>query len=493
VLDFDSLEREALAGTLATVLARRRLLDFARLVYPGFETPPHIRLLADLLERVERGELKKLMINIPVRHGKSTIASQAFPAWYLGRHPERDVIVASHSEDLAVRNSRVAKSLTQDQRWPFPDVRLASDSTSVQRWNTTARGGCYAIGVGGAVTGRGANLLIVDDALHDGLSEAECASAWRWYSEVVVPRLEPGGATIMIGARFSEQDLCGQILASEDGKNWTVVNLPAIAEDRDPLGRAPGEALWPERFSLAELEERRVSMGSRAFESQFQQRPVPAGGAMFKHDWFSNRYAGGLPRRQIVENTGAEFMPGVFMETVTRDAPLHKILAVDCASKTGIHNDYSALVTIASDEIDFFVVDVVRERLEFTDLVRRVIEVHKRFGHDAIYVEDASSGIQVVQELRRWTGLPIIPVTVDRSKVARAEAWTGFFEALRVRLPETAHWIDAYLTEFCSFPGGRHDDMVDATILGLTQMDRIIGSAQQSAVMFERLSGWIAR
>jgi predicted phage terminase large subunit-like protein len=490
----DRLDVAPLAPVVREELARRRLLDFARLVYPGFEAPPHIAMLADLLERIERGEIRKLMISLPVRHGKSVIASQLFPAWFVGRHPERDVILASHSEDLAVRNSRVAKSLTQDDRWPF-DVRLASDSASVGRWNTTARGGCYAIGVGGAITGRGANLLIVDDALHDGLSEAECASAFSWFTEVAVPRVEPGGAIIMIGARFSEQDLCGQILASEDGKNWTVVNLPAIAEEDDPLGRAPGEALWPERFPLAELEERRVSMGSRAFGAQFQQQPVSLTGGMFKRAWFQNRYDA-LPERppedlfsetairnRIHESSGVY---DVF-RAARPNPPLVKVQAIDCASKTGVFNDYSAIVTLACDGPSYYIVDVVRERLEFTDLLARVVAEYRKHRPSRVFVEDASAGIAIVQQLRRQTRVPVIPVPAKGSKISRAEAATPVFESGRVLLPKQAPWIDDYINEFASFPGGRHDDQVDATLIALKIASAIISARFERQVLRAQL------
>ena len=204
--------KACVAQAAAAELARRNLLDFARYVYPGFQDPPHIRLLAaDLLERVERGELRRLMVNLPVRHGKSVLCSQIFPAWYLGRHPRRQIISTSHSEDLAVRNSRVAKQLVEDDRWPF-EAELSKDSTSSQRWNLREGGGCYAIGVGGGITGRGSDVLLIDDALHDGQSQAEMDKAFAWYSEVALPRLEPGGSVIVIGARFAELDLCGQIL-----------------------------------------------------------------------------------------------------------------------------------------------------------------------------------------------------------------------------------------------------------------------------------------
>ena len=425
-------------------LARRRLLDFAVRVSPGFQTPPHIQLLADRLERVERGEIKKLMFNVPVRTGKSKIGSQVFPAWYIGRHPNLDVILASHSEDLASRNSRIAKSFVQDERWPF-NVRLASDSTSVGRWNTTAAGGCYAIGVGGAITGRGANLLVIDDALHDGLSEAESASAWRWYSEVAVPRLEPGGAIIMIGARLSPTDLCGRILESEDGPNWHVVNLPAIAGEDDVLGREPGEALWPERFGIAELEQRRVSMGSRAFAAQFQQDPVPLGGDLVKASWLENRYKK-LP------------------------ADLEITASLDAATKTGLTNDWSVIVVLGTSDNAYYVVDVIRRKVDYPDLRRMVEQASDIHQPSRVFVEDASNGSPLIQTLRRESRMPIIGVPPSGSKIARFEAISGLLEAGRVWLPLDAPWMDAFMRELLAFPGGRHDDQVDALVLGLSQI-----------------------
>lgn len=424
-------------------LARRSLTDFATLLYPNYTTPAHIRLIGQLLERVERGELRRLQISVPVRHGKSVLSSQCFPAWFIGRHPEKNVVLTSHAEELAVRNGRVARHLIEDERWPFPGVVLAADSTAAGRWNTKQGGGLYAVGVGGAITGRGADVLIIDDALHDGLSETERRSVFQWYAEVAFPRLEPGGRVVVIGARFAPDDLCGRILDSDDGPNWEVVNLPAIADECDVLGRKPGEVLWPERMDLAELEMRRVAMGSRPFEAQFQQRPSLAAGDLFKRAWFGRRY---------------------------REPPKLKdaVVFVDCAAKTGIANDRSAMALWATDGVDYFLCDAWAERVEFPSLKAKCISFFEAAKTrvpqtSALLVEDASSGIALIQELRRSTAIPVVAIKATQSKVVRAESVTPLFEAGKVVLPESVPWLDAWIEEHIAFPGGRHDDQVDTT------------------------------
>jgi predicted phage terminase large subunit-like protein len=485
----------ALEALARQELARRSLLDFCELVYPGFETPPHIRFVANLLERAERGGVRRLAISLPVRHGKSVLSSQCFTAWYLGRHPRAKIILASHSESLARDNNRTARSLVADDRWPWPDVRLAPDSHSAGLWNTTAGGSSYAVGVGGAITGRGADVLIIDDALHDGLSEAECATAYRWYSEVATPRLEPNAVVICIGARFGSNDLIGQILDAEEGPSWDVVNLPALADVNDPLGRAIGEPLWPERMGAAEIESRRIAMGSFAFEAQFMQRPTPRGGAMFKAEWFKNRYPGGIPPARIVESFGNRLAPNVYESISRRSVPLTIVAGVDTAAAVGVYNDYSVVATVAFDGMDFFIIDISRKRLEFPELVREVINRYQTYHPSRVFIEAASSGIATVQQLQASTGLPVIGITPHGSKIARAESLTGIFEAGRVKIPERAHWLDEFLSEFCAFGCGssRHDDQVDAVVLAITMAAQVGERAAQMRRGYPKLTGWMER
>jgi hypothetical protein len=224
-------------------LARRRLLNFATRIYPGFETPPHLRYIAELLEKLERGDIRRLCISCTERHGKSVLCSQVFPAFFVGRNPKKNVILASHSEALAILHSRAAKHLVEDDRWPWPDIALSSDSASVQRWNVSQGGGMYAIGVGGGITGRGSDLLLIDDALHDGLSQAERDSAWLWFTEVAYPRLEPGGRVVVVSARFACDDLVGRIADSEEASEWTFVRFPACRRGRRSRTQARRSAL----------------------------------------------------------------------------------------------------------------------------------------------------------------------------------------------------------------------------------------------------------
>jgi predicted phage terminase large subunit-like protein len=435
-----------------SALARRSLLDFATLMYPRFSSPPHIRLIAGLLEEIEYGKRIRLGLSVGVRHGKSVLTSQLFAAWYLGRHPDRNVILASHSEDLATRNSRVAKHFLEDDRWPFPNVKLSSDSTAAARWNTTAGGGAYGIGVGGNVTGRGCDLCLIDDALHDGLSEGEREATYLWYSEVMTPRLEPGAAVVLIGARFAEDDLLGRILESEDGPNWVrnIVNLPALAIEGevDPLGRAPGEALWPERFSADELNMRRVSMGSKAFEAQFQQRPRPAGGAVFKEAWMNRRYRFG-------------------------DHPegLRIIQSIDSAWKESVSADWSVIATWGATKTHFYLLDVWRQQCEFPKLKAAVLAQRALWEPIEIVVEQAASGWAIVQSLRDETSFPFIGIPSTSSKISRAEAVSPLFEAGRIVLPDNAPWLPIWFNEHIRFPSRAvKDDCVDTTSLALNRL-----------------------
>jgi predicted phage terminase large subunit-like protein len=438
-------------------LARRDLCEFGFLVYPRFAAPPHIRLIADLLEAAERGQHRAMMISVPVRHGKSVLCSQLFPAWYIGRHPEQNVILASHSEELATRNSRVAKHLVEDARWPF-DVQLSTDSTSAGRWDTKQGGGCYAIGVGGGITGRGANCLIIDDALHDGLSSTERDAAFRWYSEVAIPRLEPGGVVIVIGARFSSDDLHGKILESEDGPNFHVINLPAIGPD--------GKALWPERIDVPELEQRRVAMGSIAFAAQFQQDPLPADGqGMFKSAWFDRRF---------------DALPD--LETT--------VFGLDTAWKLGPQNDESACVRAGMDKRgNIYIIDAWHEQLLYPDLKDRVRRYYDAHNPAVIGIEDAASGQGLVEEfIRDQPPMRVKRLKSTDSKESRAAALSVHFENSKVFINRTAPWFDAYRNQFLRFnprgsgasnrfnPRGsgasNRNDLVDATELAVRALQK---------------------
>jgi len=459
-------QQEAVSKLAQAELSRRSLPEFAQRIFPGWRNAAHLDRIAQLLEAVERGELRRLMINLPPRHGKSLLCSQIFPAWYLGRNPRRHVIMATHSVELSERNSRAARLFVQDELWPFA-ARLSEDSTSAARWNLVDGGGLFACGVESSVTGRGADKLILDDVQHDSGTAAERESAWRWFCEIAIPRLEPSAAIVAIGTRFAEDDLFGRLLAAEDGGEWTVLRLPAIAEEHDPLGRSAGDALWPARVPLAELEARRRGMGARWFECQFQQDPVPLEGNVFKASWLQ-RY-----------DTAPEF------EKI--------VVALDAAAKTGVANDYSVLVVLGIAKNGYYLLDVIRRRVEYPDLVRITTATYERWAPSSIYVEDTSNAVALIQELRRESRLPIVPVRPQGSKIARAEGITGAVESGRVYLPAEAAWLTEFERELLAFPNAKHDDQVDAFVMAVAEsVDRpcayaaAIGSGENGESVVER-------
>lgn len=477
----------AVIEVLGAELARRDLMAFAERMDRRFENPPkHLQLIGRELQALETGEHRFLMINLPPRHAKTTLSSQIFTAYAIGRDPTREIILASHSVDLAERNSRIARGLLLRNEYPF-EVRLAADSSAATRWHVQNGGSVRALGVGSDILGRGADVLIIDDAINDAFSVSECATAIRWFREQAFNRLNAGGRVVIIGQRLSEMDLCGEVLKSDLGGEFRVINLPALAEEDDPLGRAPGEPLWPEIFGVEELGLRRAGMGSRAFETQYQGHVSSIDGTVFKRSWFQHTFAR-VPR---YERTDADAVAlGLYRAygfvdplRAAAEPPLRKITAIDCASKTGLSNDYTAIVTIVFDGQFFYVVDVQRDKLEFPDLMRRIIQVAADQRPQRIYIEEASAGIAVCQELRHRTRLNVIPVPPKGSKRFRAETVSPNFEAGRVLLPENAAWdVDAYVDEFCNFdPSGttsRHDDMVDATALAIFMLEKIDSRAR---------------
>ena len=280
--------------------ARRSLDAFAYRMRPTEKPARHHRFVNEKLEAVERGEIKRLMLFEPPGHAKSTYASQCLPAWYLGRNPKRSVIAASHTADLSTHFGRRVRSLVNSPDWPFLDMALAKDSRAADHWETTQGGEYFAVGVGGAVTGRRADLAVIDDPIksrRDADSFTVRENLWDWYKADFHTRLKPDGAIVLIQTRWHENDLAGRILPKKykgesgwidgrDGERWYVVNLPALAEANDPLGRSIGEPLWPEWYTLEKLEAEKVVQGPRNWGALYQQRPAPEEGNFFLREWW---------------------------------------------------------------------------------------------------------------------------------------------------------------------------------------------------------------
>jgi predicted phage terminase large subunit-like protein len=463
----DLTKREVVGRVARQELARRGLLDFAQMISPAFVRARHLVLLADLLERVERDELRRLIVTIHPGSGKSTLL-QLFCAWYLGRNPKHTVIGVSAGSELAERNSRATRACFSEDKWPF-STRLSADTTAQHRWNTTDKGGFFACGTGGLITGWRSQLIIADDCQNSYGTATERASLITWWREVLTPRLEPGGAIVLVQARMGPEDLPGQLIDAPDGDLWDVVRLPAFAEAGDPLNRSLGEPLWPERFDVAELEQRRTAMGSRAFETQYQGNPIPQDSGLIKLSWFM-RYTE-LPRKVEPKPIDPNADTEIPEELVSRD-PDYIVQALDAASKTGVSNDYSALVTVRVTKDAIYVIDVDRRRVEFPDLLRMVEDGYEKHLPRSVYVEDTSNAVALIQTLQVESRLPIIPIKATASKISRVEGITGILEAGNVFLPEEAPWLVEFEREVSSFPSGKTDDMLDAFTMAVTEVSR---------------------
>src|ERR1017187_1660970 len=426
----------------ALAKARDSLASYATLAFPKFEVAYHHRLIIAALERVERGEVTRLMIAMPPRHGKSLLASEIFPAWYLGQHPDRNVIATSYGASLALEFGRKVRNHVADglHSAVFPGCVLSDDSAAVNRFNLVQGGGYFATGSGGGITGRGADLLIIDDPIknpEDARSETFRASLKDWYRSVAYTRLQPGGAVVIISTRWHEDDLSGWLLREHPEESWEVLSFPAIAERDEPEGRREGDALWPKFFPLETLERIREAVGGATWASLYQQRPAAAEGSMFKRAWWK------------LSATVPEKFERIF-------------LSVDSAFKTGKQNDYSVGLTLGVSQAAYYVLDIWRERVEFPALQRKIDVLAERYRPNQILIEDQASGQSLIQSLQANSRLPIKAIKVDRDKISRAAAILPLIEAGRVVLPAGAEWVGPFIDECATFPNAAHDDMVDA-------------------------------
>jgi predicted phage terminase large subunit-like protein len=443
---------------LAIDAARDSLAAFCRFTYRRFQQPKHISYIIEHLEALERGECDRILLSLPPRHGKSWLCSWFFPAWFLGRHPEQSVIHVSYGQALANDFGLKIRNTLADSRYGriFPRAELRTDSHAVQRFSMSAGGNYYGLGYGGPVTGRGCELLIIDDAVKsmaEATSEAKRQTLRSYYESTLVTRLEPGARVVVIGTRWHENDLLGWLERESEDK-WTVIKLPAVAEPGDPLGRREGAALWPERFNASELAKKRRQVGSAAWLAEFQQRPAAIEGGIFKRSWWAS-----------YDSSPEKFRDIVF--------------SLDTAFKTDRRNDYSVMLVLGiTRENNYFVLDMVRGRYELPDLIRKAEALAERWPTvDRVLIEDKASGQSLIQVLRRSTGnhFSVIPIAVDGDKDARAISATPVVESGRVFLPKAARWLNDFLDELSSFPNAPHDDIVDALSQAINHLEQNAG------------------
>ena len=460
---------------LEAELARRSLLDFTLATCPGYLAGWFAReVCAELdwfLEEVAARRSPRLILQAPPRHGKSELVSRRFPAYAMGRFPDLSIIATSYAADLASRMNRDVQRIIDSPayRGIFPGTRLwgknvrsMADGSFMRNsdlFEVVNRKGSYrSAGVGGGITGMGGDILIVDDPIKDAEqanSKVYRAKVWEWFTSTLYTRRMPGGGVLLIMTRWHEDDLAGRLLdaaAKGEGEPYRVVNFPAIAEKDEVstldgrLLRKEGEALHPERYSLEELERIKVAVGSRVWASLYQQRPAAADGAIFKREWWRYFTPPAADRAQLIKALG-----------ITRVVQFW-----DTAFKSGQENDNSACVTMGEAPNRYYVLDVWKGKVEFPELKATVKAQAAKWSPTVVLVEDKASGQSLVQEMKRDTRLPIIPVKVDTDKVTRANAVTPQVEAGLCHLPEGAGWVADFVDELATFPNAAHDDQVDA-------------------------------
>jgi hypothetical protein len=359
---------------------QNNFLDFIKHVYPNYIIGEHHRKLAQLFEDIANGKKKRIIVNIAPRHGKSELISYLAPAWFLGKHPHKKVIMASHTADLAVNFGRRVRNLVGSDAYKdiFPEVMLQSDSKSASRWGTNYNGEYFAIGVGGALAGRGADFFIIDDPHSEqdaklGKSDV-FLPAWEWFQSGPLQRLMPGGAIIVVMTRWSKLDLTGQIvnqmIKNDDVDDWEVVEFPAILENK------AGEEipLWPEFWSLEELQSRRAALDVRYWNAQYLQNPTSEEGALIKREWWN------------------------IWEKETPPSCDFIIMSLDAAQEANNRADYNALLTwgvFYNEEVNNYniiLLNAIKKRLEFPELKELAIEEYKEWEPDVFIVEKKSNG-----------------------------------------------------------------------------------------------------
>jgi len=450
----------------------------------SYERLRHIDYLSErIAESAERPLF--LVITVPPQHGKSELVSHWTPVWFLKKFPWKKVGLASYEMSFASEWGGKAKdSITENA--DELNLNLRQDTKAKSRWTLRGYdGGMWTAGIGGPFTGRGFHLIIIDDPIKndaEALSDVYRRRNWNWYRSVVRPRLQPGGSIILIMTRWHEQDLAGALLGNPpedeealvleeevESDPWEVINLPALAEENDVLGRKPGEALWPERYDENALKTLRVVAGPFWWSAQFRGNPQPEGGGIIKTAWFKSYEDEDLPRQ------------------------FSRVIQIwDTAHKEKQRHDRSACLTLgtANRPRRYYLLDLYVERLTFPDLTRAAEAQYDKWNPDRVIIEDKSSGISLIQQLRRDSKVPIRAVKAIDDKVTRAHTVTGIMEAGQVLIPRHASWLADFLKEVGDFPTGAHDDIVDVLVHGLRYLKPRLKGRRQGVEREEKKSRW---
>ena len=430
-------------------------MAFVKAMWPGFIHGRHHAVMAKKFEEIAAGKVKRLIINMPPRHTKSEFASYLLPAWFLGKYPGKKIIQCSNTAELAVGFGRKVRNLVDGETFAkvFPNVALRQDSKAAGRWSTNANGEYFAIGVGGTVTGKGADLLIIDDP-HSEQEAALAASdpsiydkVTEWFTSGPRQRLQPGGSIVIVMTRWGKRDLTGQVLkaaAQRGGEEWEVIEFPAILPS--------GKPLWPEFWSFEELDALRTELPNQKWQAQYQQSPTSESSAIVKREWW-----------KVWEEEDPPYCEFTLM-------------AWDTAFEKSNRADYSACTIwgvfyhpddTGKEQANLILLEALRDRVEFPELKKLVIENYRDWEPDSVIIEKKASGAPLIYELRAM-GIPVQEFTPVRGndKITRLNAVSDLFASGRIWAPNR-QWAEEVIDEVASFPSGEHDDYVDTVSLAL--------------------------
>ena len=459
----------------------------------SYQRVRHIDFMADRIAEIGVRQCFQIY-NLPPQHGKSELVSHWTPVWFLKKFPWKKVGLASYEMGYASEWGGKSKE-TIDENGEELGLHLTSDTKAKGRWRLRGYGGgMYVAGIGGPFTGRGFDLVIIDDPIkndQEAMSPVYRKRVWNWYRSVARTRLAPGGSIIVIMTRWHEQDLAGALLgnpprdAEEEERMvgeedvepdaWEVINLPALAEERDPMGRKPGEALWPERYDELALKKQRITSGPFWWSAQYRGNPQPEGGGIIKTAWFKSYSDDQLPR----DGKG--------------NLQMSRVIQIwDTAFKEAQRNDRSACLTLAESRIPnrYWLLDLFVRRLEFPDLVRACQANYDKWNPDRVLIEDKASGISLIQQVRRDTTVPIRAIKAVDDKVTRAHTVTGIMEAGQVFIPGRAPWLADFLKEVGDFPRAAHDDITDVLVHGLRYLKPRLTGRKTQVGREEKKSRW---
>ena len=445
---------------------------FAPTLVPDWIMGRHIHLIADRLQKVESGEIKRLMVFLPPRSSKSVICSKLFPAWYVGRHPQHEILTVSHSDQLASDFGRSVRDLVNFDLFNtvFPDVALRSDVRAAGKWKTNQGGTYYAAGVRSQIAGRGAHVAILDDVMseEDSFSETGRRYVKEWYPSGLRTRIMPNGSIVIINTRYHEDDLCGWLLRQESQieleNKWEVIKIPAWVDEPSskmlnlPVGSSYFPEWKPSEILKNDEEEIKASNGSRYWESLYMQNPVPDTGGIIKKKWLKWwDYDEPPPCDYIIQTYDTAFSTKTTADfSVIQTWGIFEHMETD---STGRENWVSNLILLGNE----------KGRFDYPALRTKAQELYDYHKPDVCIIEKKASGQSLIQDLRR-AGLPVLDYIPDRDKTARVYAATPLMEAGRVWLPKGYEWSDDLYGEAITFPNARHDDQVDAMTMAIHYM-----------------------